>query len=152
MLRHLHHLHALLLRLLRLRTISTDLGHCLVIQDQRRRRAQHGAVLIDRLVEVDLVEHLGLGLCQLASKLHGALNARNAHHLHRLRHHADVLDRQVHALELFRWRRNHLELHHDVERAVDQRIEQLVVQALKHWPQHQELLFVALLNLARRDV
>jgi hypothetical protein len=79
-----------------------------------------------------------------------SVERREAHGLLRLREGRHELDLEVRALQLLR-RGRHDAGHHDArERDVDERREHLVVQALEHRAEHEELLLVALRDLARR--
>ena len=126
-------------------------GDLAVGQDDLRADAVGLAVLVDDLVEVELVQHVRLDGGHLAHGAEQSVHALGGHRTLCLRQHADELDVQVHALELGRGLGQDVGTGREVERDVDQRRQQLVVQTLEHGAEHQELLFVALGDLGGGD-
>ena len=79
------------------------------------------AVVVDHLVEVDLVEHVGLEPGHLADGTEQAVHALGGDRALCLGQHRDELDVQVHALELGRGLGQDAGTGRVVERHVDQR-------------------------------
>ena len=127
-------------------------GCDLVVGDDDLRVDAVGiAVVVDHLVEVDLVQDLWLELGDLAHRAQQSINTLSRHRTLCLCQHRDELDVELHALHGLGRRWQHVGPHQVVERGVDQWLQQLVVQALEHGAQHQQLFLVALGHLGRRD-
>jgi hypothetical protein len=77
-----------------------------------------------------------------------AIERRQADGLLRLRHDRDVLDleRDAPRAQAATGGRS-IAAQHDVERAIDERIEQILIELLEHRAEREQLLFVALFDL-----
>jgi hypothetical protein len=126
-------------------------GH-VVGDDDLRVHAEQFGVVVDDLHGVDLVPHFGPDLHQGVDRAEQSVGAGSGHRALSLGQGADELDVEFDALDFGRRRRQDACVRHPIERDVDQRRQQFVVQALEHRPEHQQPLFVALGDLGRGDV
>jgi hypothetical protein len=113
--------------------------------------AEHVGVVVDDAEHVRSCVSLPESLRE-HDRLQEAILPDDADELLRLRENRDVFDLQRDAFELLRRRRESTRPRSAIiEDAIDDRVEQFVVRALEHRPEREQLLFVALVDLARRD-
>jgi hypothetical protein len=77
---------------------GANLSDLVVVAQHLRVHAEHVRVLVNHLVEVDLVESLGLRGGEVSGEGREALDGRDAEEALRCRHDADVLDLDARAL------------------------------------------------------
>lgn len=135
-----------------LRPLLPDRRHVLVRHDHCGRNAQLPGILLYRLVEVHLVQDLRLQGRVGPDEARQTLDALDAHHSLRLREDRDVFHLQQLPAQILRRLRNEPHAIHNGEHALNERVQQLVLQPLQHGAEHQHLFLVPLRDLAGRHI